>query len=324
MSAGGKQRPVVTVVTPVFNEAENLPRYEQAVRDTLLSCPDVDFEVLFVEDGSTDGSWQGIADICRRDRRFRGLRLSRNFGSHAALCAGLRQAGGDAVAIVACDLQDPPAVVLEFVRRWREGARIVWGKRRTRADSWWRVRASRSFEALMRRYAMPPGSLFATGSFLLMDRRVLECYRQFPETNRITFALVAWTGFEQAVVEYDRPARLAGTSRWPLRRLIKTAYDAFLSFSHVPFGLVSGLGVALFLLSIPLCIYLVLCYLLGDPKPGWASTMLALTFFFGFHFIFMSIQGEYLSRIYSEAVRRPLYFISETTDEGKEHRRGAA
>jgi dolichol-phosphate mannosyltransferase len=316
-------RPLVTVVTPVFNEVDNLPRFERVVREKLLDHADVEFRVLFVEDGSTDGSWAAIRDVCRRDGRFAGLRLSRNFGSHAALCAGLHRAGGDAVAILACDLQDPPEVVLEFVARWRAGARIVWGKRRTRSDSWWRVRASRFFEGLMRRYAMPAGSRFSTGSFLLMDRRVLDCYRQYRETNRITFALVAWTGFEQATVEYDRQARLAGTSRWPLHKLVRAAYDAFLSFSHVPFGLITGVGVGLFLLSAVLGVYLVLSWLVGDPKPGWVSTMLAVTFFFGMHFIFMSIQGEYLSRIYSEAVRRPLYFVSETTEE-EAGARGAA
>jgi dolichol-phosphate mannosyltransferase len=324
MASSPSKRPLVTVVTPVFNEIDNLPRFEQAVREQLLDCPDVDFEVLFVEDGSKDDSWQAIQDVCRRDRRFRALRLSRNFGSHAALCAGLQHARGDAVAILACDLQDPPEVVLQFVQQWRAGARIVWGKRRTRADSWWRVRASRFFEGLMRRYAMPPGSRFTTGSFLLMDRRVLECYRQYQETNRITFALVAWTGFDQETVEYDRQARLAGTSRWPLHKLVRAAYDAFLSFSHVPFGLITGVGVGLFLLSAVLGVYLVLSWLLGDPKPGWVSTMLAVTFFFGMHFIFMSIQGEYLSRIYSEAVRRPVYFVSETSEQEHAGSRDAA
>jgi glycosyltransferase involved in cell wall biosynthesis len=324
MATAAQRRPVVTVVTPVFNEIANLPRYEVQVREKLLSCPDIDFRVLFVDDGSRDGSWQQIQEQSRRDRRIRGLRLSRNFGSHVALRAGLHHAEGDAVVILACDLQDPPEVVLEFVRCWQAGARIVWGKRRGRADSWWRVRASHFFEALLRRYAMPAGSRFTTGSFLLMDRAVLACYRQFHDTNPITFALVAWTGFEQAVVEYDRAARLAGHSKWSLHHLVKTAFDAFLSFSRVPFGLVSAVGVSLFLLSIVLGVYVLLSWLTGDPKPGWVSLMLALTSFFGLHFIFTSIQGEYLSRIYSQAVNRPLYFISERTELTEELSRDAA
>jgi dolichol-phosphate mannosyltransferase len=314
MATARTRRPVVTIVTPVFNESQNLPRYERDVRDKLLACTDIAFEVLFVEDGSRDGSWQAIQAICQRDRRFRGLRLSRNFGSHVALCAGLQHADGDAVVVLACDLQDPPEVVLEFVRRWQAGARIVWGKRRSRADAGWRVLTSRLFEGMLRHYALPRGSLFATGTFLLLDRKVVLCYREFQETNRITFALVAWTGFEQDVVEYDRQARQAGKSAWKLKHMIKAGYDAFLSFSKVPFGLVTGVGIFLFLLSIPLTLYLILCYLTGDPKPGWVSIMLCLALFFGIQFIFMSIQGEYLSRIYSEAVRRPLFFISNSTD----------
>src|SRR5262249_62022069 len=160
-------------------------------------------------------------------------RLSRNFGSHVALSAGLMHAEGDAVALLACDLQDPPEVVFDFAARWREGARIVWGKRRTRADKAWRVAASKFFEWLTRRYAMPRGSQFTTGSFLLMDRKVLECFRQFQECNRITFALVAWTGFDQATVEYDRQPRRAGKSSWNWRGMLKAAYDTFLAFSKV-------------------------------------------------------------------------------------------
>jgi glycosyltransferase involved in cell wall biosynthesis len=318
------KRPTVVVLTPVFNEAGNLSRYEKTVREVLMSRPDVDFQVLFVEDGSRDESWNMIEQICGRDSRFRGLRLSRNFGPHAALCAGLHHVDGDAVVILACDLQDPPEVVLEFVERWRQGAKIVWGKRRSRADSRWRKSASGFFEWLLRRYAMPPGSLFATGSFLLMDRKVLDCYRQFQEGNRITFALVAWTGFDQAVVEYDRLARQAGTSSWGLGKMVRAAYGTFLSFSRVPFGLVTALGVSLFLFSIVFSVYLVWCYMTGDPKPGWVSTLLVMSFFFGMQFIFMSVQGEYLSRIYAESVRRPLYFISDQTKAAEVQSREAA
>ncbi|MFO0968017.1 MAG: glycosyltransferase family 2 protein [Gemmataceae bacterium] len=326
MASAKAKRPIVTVITPVFNETGNLARYEQSVSETLLQCPDIDFRVLFVDDGSSDGSWKMIQEMCARDSRFQGMRLSRNFGPHAALCAGLQHADGDAVAILACDLQDPPDVVLDFVARWRQGAKIVWGKRRTRTDSWWRKKASAFFEGMLRRYAMPPGSLFTTGSFLLMDRKVLECYKKFQEGNRITFALVAWTGFDQAVVEYDRKARQAGKSSWGLSRLVKAAYDAFLSFSRVPFGALTALGVGLFLCSIVLSIYLVLCYISGDPKPGWVSIMLVLSFFFGMHFVFMSVQGEYLARIYSESVRRPMYLISDQTapDAAEEPTREAA
>jgi dolichol-phosphate mannosyltransferase len=317
-----RPRPAITIVTPVFNEAENLLPYEQAVREQLMSHPDFEFRVLFVEDGSRDRSWDIICQISQRDQRFQGLRLSRNFGSHIALSAGLHHATGDAVAILACDLQDPPAVVLEFAQKWQRGAHIVWGKRRSRADPAWRVATSRFFEWLTRRYAMPRGSQFTTGSFFLMDRKVLEGFHQFRERNRVTFALVAWTGFEQATVEYDRQPRRAGVSSWKWRNLLKTAYDTFLAFSKLPFGVMTAVGAAMFLLSIPFSIYLVLCYVTGNPQPGWTSIMLALVMFFGLQFMFMSLLGEYLSRIFSEVVQRPLFFVSERTALVKEANRG--
>ena len=314
----------VTVVTPVFNEEQTLSTYAERVRTTLFNQTDHDVRVLLVDDGSRDQSWSLIQDICRRDSRFQGLRLSRNFGSHAALAAGLHHATGDVVAILACDLQDPPEVVLQFLDEWRGGAQIVWGRRRTRADARWRIWASQTFDILTRRYAMPSGSKFTTGSFLLMDRRVLECYRQFHERRRVTFALVAWTGFRQAVVDYDRQARVAGQSAWKLKQLVSSAYDTFLGFSRVPFGFMTAIGAGMFFLSIPACLYLLWCYVTGNPQPGWTSLMMALTMLFGLQFMFMSVLGEYLSRIYCEAVGRPLYFVSQDTCEDQEQVRAAA
>lgn len=324
MNESFPNRRCVTIVTPVFNEAESLAAYEQRVRSVLFERAEDDVTVLLVDDGSRDGSWEMIEAMCRRDSRFRGLRLSRNFGSHAALAAGLHHATGDAVAILACDLQDPPEVVRQFLDEWHGGAQIVWGRRRTRVDSTWRVWASQAFDNLTRRYAMPAGSKFTTGSFLLMDRRVLECYRQFRERKRVTFALVAWTGFRQAVVDYDRQARVAGQSAWKLKHLISAAYDTFLGFSKVPFGFMTAIGAGMFCLSIPICIYLLWCYVTGNPQPGWTSLMMALVMFFGLQFMFMSMLGEYLSRIYCEAVDRPLYFVSDETTRDQESDRAVA
>lgn len=314
----------VTVVTPVFNEEQTLANFESRVRATLLDRDDYAVRVLLVDDGSRDRSWELIEDICRRDSRFEGIRLSRNFGAHAALAAGLQHAQGDVLAILACDLQDPPEIVLEFLEQWRKGAQIVWGRRRTRADSAWRVWASLCFAELTRRYAMPAGSQFTTGSFLLMDRRVVECYRQFSERKRVTFALVAWTGFRQAVVDYDRQARVGGQSAWKLKDLCGAAYDTFLGFSKVPFGLMTVIGAGMFLLGIPVCGYLLWCYTTGNPQPGWTSLMMALVMCFGLQFMFMSVLGEYLSRIYCEAVGRPLYFVSQSTCDDQALSRDAA
>jgi dolichol-phosphate mannosyltransferase len=306
----------VLILTPVYNEAQGLPYYERRVREVLLDRDDCEFRVLFIDDGSRDGSWQAIGEISRRDGRFQGLRLSRNYGSHIALSAGLAVADADCVVTLACDLQDPPEVVLDFVAAWRRGAHVVWGKRRTRGDSPWRILASNLFHALLRRFAMPRGSKFTTGSFLLADRRVVECVRQFGEQNRIVFALVAWTGFEEAVVEYDRRQRLTGRSRWTLSRLIKTAYDALIGFSSLPIRVMTVLGCGAFLVTALLAVYLVYSWAVGHPFPGWTSIMLGIALFFGIQFLLMGLSGEYLHRIYLESVKRPLYFVADRTGNG--------
>jgi glycosyltransferase involved in cell wall biosynthesis len=306
-------RPRITVVTAVFNEEESLPLYEHSVRQILLSHSDYNFEVLFVDDGSRDRSWEIICGICRRDPRFRGIRLSRNFGEHIAASAGFAHVDGDAVATLACDLQDPPEVILQFLAKWRAGARIVWGCRRTRADPAWRRLTSNIFLRLICRFAMPSGSKMTTGGFILIDHAVLDSLLEFEERSRVVFALVAWTGFDQATVDYDRQARVAGRSGWRFSGMIKAMYDVFIGFSFVPVRLMTLSGIAMFLLSMIWASYMVINWLTSHPLPGWSSIMLALALLFGFQFLLMGIAGEYLYRIYTEVVHRPLYLISEKT-----------
>ncbi len=314
--AGGKPR--VAIITPVFDEESALPAYEEAVTRELLDRRDIDFHVLFVDDGSGDESWVLIEDICRRNPRFRGVRLSRNFGSHVALSAGFDHAKGHAMATLACDLQDPPAVVLEFVERWKAGADIVWGQRRSRDDTGLRAKLSTLFFSLVRRYAMPKGSKFTTGSFLLVDARVADCFRRFREHNRVTFALIAWTGFNQDVVSYDRVARTAGKSKWTFGRMLKTAYDAFIGFSQMPGRLITTVGTATFLLSVVALVYLLVTYLVTNVTPGWTGVMMSITLFFGVLFLMIGLMAEYLQRIFVESTARPLYFISKDTEPLKE------
>jgi glycosyltransferase involved in cell wall biosynthesis len=303
-------RPQVTVITPVYNEEEGLEAYYCSVTETLISRDDCDYRVLLVDDGSSDRSWDIIEDICARSPRFQALRLSRNFGSHAAISAGIDHAAGDAVATLACDLQDSPGVILEFVKKWRRGAQIVWGHRRSRADNGWQATASRVFFHLVQRYAMPRGSKFTTGSFLLIDRAVVEALRQFRELNRITFALVAWTGFSQDIVEYDRLARIHGATGWTFGRKLKAMYDTFIGFSELPARMITIIGVAMWIFSLLLGVYLLAEYLIQSVTPGWTGIMLALTTFSGLLFLILGVIGEYLHRIYLEVTQRPIYLVS--------------
>ncbi|HTI41955.1 MAG TPA: glycosyltransferase family 2 protein [Vicinamibacterales bacterium] len=307
-------RPIVVLLTPVYNESAGLDAYESGVTRTLLSRSDCDVRVLFIEDGSSDDSWRKICAIAARDPRFRGIRLSRNYGSHIALSAGFANIGeADAVATLACDLQDPPEVVAQFIDRWKAGADIVWGKRVSRDEPFIRIMTSRLFESLIRRHAMPSRSRFTTGSFLLVDRKVADCFAQFQEHNRVTFALVAWTGFREEVVEYQRQRRRTGRSGWTYGRMVKTMYDTFIGFSQTPIRLMTVTGGVVSLLTIPMAAYLLYHRIVGHPILGWTSTMLPMTLFFGLQFLMMGIVGEYLYRIYAEVVRRPLYFVSDAT-----------
>jgi glycosyltransferase involved in cell wall biosynthesis len=307
--------PTVQILTPLYNEEKCFDIYVETVERILLSRPDVDYRCLLVDDGSTDGTWELIQQQCRASPRFRGLRLSRNFGAHTAETAGLDLCDADAVAILSADLQDPPEAILSFVEAWRQGADVVFGCRRMREDSRWRVLTSKMFEVLLRRFAMPHGSKFATGGFLLMDRKVVECVRQMREANRLIFGLVAWTGFRQTVVEYDRQRRAAGRSAWSIGRMVKSMYDGLIGFSATIPRAVTLLGAFFSLIGFIAALYFLLNAVFFATLPGWSTIMVVMSLFFGIVLLILGMICEYLLRIYVETTRRPLYFIAADTDD---------
>jgi dolichol-phosphate mannosyltransferase len=280
--------PVVQLLTPLYNEEKCFETYVEVVESVLIARTDIEYRCLLVDDGSTDKTWELIQQQCEASPRFRGLRLSRNFGAHTAETAGLDLCDADAVVILSADLQDPPEVILSFVEAWRQGADVVFGRRRTREDSRWRILASKTFEALLRRFAMPKGSKFATGGFLLMDRRVVECVRQMREANRLTFGLVAWTGFRQAVVDYDRGRRAAGRSAWSVGRMVKSMYDGLIGFSGTIPRAVTLLGAVFSLIGFIAAIYFLLNAVFFSPLPGWSTIMVVMCLFFGIVFLFLA------------------------------------
>ena len=310
-NTGRKKR--ITVITPVYMEEASLSIYANAVEEILFVNTEYDIQVLFVDDGSRDRSWKIIEELCNRNSRFKGLRLSRNFGPHIALCAGFEAADGDAIATLACDLQDPPETILKFLEKWKEGANIVWGRRLSRKDGILRSIATHVFMRILRAYAMPADSQFSTGSFFLIDQKIKDCLIRFQEQNRITFALVAWTGFNQSVVEYYRAERKAGRSGWTLTKLLKAMYDTFLGFSTIPLRVMKLISMFAFILASALTLLVCYWYWKGVKVEGWTSTMLTISIFFSLQFFIMSVVGEYLYRIYIEVVRRPLYLISPKT-----------
>jgi glycosyltransferase involved in cell wall biosynthesis len=307
------EHPLLVVVTPVFNEAMLLEIYAAEVKRVLLERSDIEARVILVDDGSSDDSWKVICRLVKADNRFSAVRLSRNFGAHVALAAGFDHVSNDAdlIATLACDLQDPPETIIKFLEEWRRGANIVWGARQSRSEGPWRRAASRLLEIGLRRYAMPRHSRFQTGSFFLIERIVLDSVRQFREQARVTFALVAWTGFDQSIVGYDRRMRVGGRSGWTFGQMLNTAYDVFIGFSPVPAKVLTAFGFVMLITSIVAVFYLVFTWLVHDVQVGWTGLMATMTLCFGLLFLMIGISFEYLYRIFVETKNRPLYFVSQ-------------
>lgn len=300
-----------TAVIACLDEEETVGTCYERV-SAVLDSEFEDWEIIFVDDGSTDRTFALIKELRGRDPRVKAVRLSRNFGSHVAIAAGLDQASGEVAVVLAADLQDPPEVIPQFVARWREGYEIVWGARETRADPLMRRVLAKFFYGLVRRFALPGIPKSGTGSFCLIDRTVVEAFRRFEERNRLTFGIISWTGFAQSEVPFDRAPRLAGKSKWSPAALVKAAVDTFVSFSYAPLRLISFAGVALSLLAFGFVIYVIVDYLAnGTALRGWPSLMGAIMFFGGIQLFMLGVVGEYIWRIAEDSKSRPLYIARE-------------
>jgi len=306
-------RPLVAIVVPVFNERDNLRPFHDAAAAVIASMPDYDWEFMFVDDGSRDGSFDVLRELRAADPRVRALRFPRNFGSHVAIAAGIDYCRGDAAIVMAADLQDPPALIADFVDRWRGGYDVVWGARTGRDESALRAYGMSLFYRLVRRFAIPTYPEGGTGSFCLISRPVIDAFRQCQERNRLTFGLVAWSGFRETSVPYHRPRRLIGSSSWTLRRMVKAALDTFISFSSLPIRTISLLGLLVSALSFVFGAYVFVNQIFfGTRVMGWTSVMLAVLMLGGVQLLMIGVLGEYLQRILDEARARPLYLIERT------------
>jgi glycosyltransferase involved in cell wall biosynthesis len=306
-------RPIIAIVVPVHNERDNLRQFYDAVTDVMQSQAEYDWEFVFVDDGSSDGSFEIVNSLRGSDDRVRALRFPRNFGSHIAIAAGIDYCHGDAAIIMAADLQDPPALIQAFISRWRDGFDVVWGARTGRDDGRVRSWAMSVFYRLVRRFAIPTYPKGGTGSFCLISKPVIDAFRQCSERNRLTFGLIAWGGFRETAVPYHRPRRLVGSSSWTVRRMMKSAIDTFVSFSFLPIRAISFLGLVVSGLSFLFGFYVLMNRLLfGTRLEGWSAVMLAVLVLGGVQLVMIGVLGEYLWRILDEARARPLYIIERT------------
>jgi polyisoprenyl-phosphate glycosyltransferase len=304
---------LVSLIVPVFNEEANLGRFHETVGGFMRQIPDCSWEFIFVDDGSRDQSFATIERLRSLDARVNALRFTRNFGSHVAIAAGFDHCRGDCAVIMAADLQDPPECLPQFLAGWRDGFEIVWGARTGRDESLLRRWLARAFYAAVRRFAIPGYPKGGTGSFCLVDRKVIDTFRQFPERNRLTFGLIAWSGFRQTEVPYHRPSRTAGTSAWTTARMIKSAIDTFVSFSFLPIRTMSYVGLFVSAVSFVFGAYVLASKLVyGTVVEGWASVMLVVLFLGGVQLTMTGVLGEYLWRVLDETRGRPLYVVDRT------------
>jgi len=301
----------LSVVVPVYNEETNIQPFYEAVT-TVLDQLDIQAEIVFVDDGSQDRSYEIICGLAHVDSRVKCLRFSRNFGSHAAILAGFRWATGDAAVMISVDLQDPPELIPELVHRWQQGFQVVWAVREGRDDPLTKKVFATAFYKLLRRIALPDYP--ATGmDFGLLDRRVLEQLRTLNELNHFITGMVVWLGFHQTQVPYYRRSRHSGQSKWPIGKRVKNALDAIVSFSFLPIRFISYTGLLVSIVSFLYASLLVIRRaVFGLGSPGWASVMVAVLFLGGVQLVMLGILGEYIWRGTEQARGRPQYVIMES------------
>lgn len=311
MDRGAGSRRMLSIVIPAKDEAGNIDALTARLRPVLDALP-VPSEVIFVDDGSRDGTAERIRACRREDRRIKLLGLSRNFGKDIAIAAGLRHASGQAVVVMDADLQHPPEVLHDLVARWREGAELVYAQRRDRAyQSPAKRWSSQLFYRLFARIGeidLPQG----VGDFALFDRKVVRALNAMPERTRFAKGLYAWVGFRQCGVPFDIAERHSGRTSWSLWKLWLFALDGLTAFSTMPLRVWSYVGLAVSALALVFGIWIMLkTLILGVEVPGYPSLMVAVSLFAGIQLITLGVLGEYLGRIFTEVKRRPLYLVRE-------------
>lgn len=332
-------REQLTVVVAAYNEADVLPVLHARIVAVLdrLAADGVAASLLYVDDGSRDGTWAAMGELAARDARVSRLRLSRNFGKEAALTAGLDLVEAGAAVILDADGQDPPELIPEFVARWREGYDDVYGTRLEREGETWLKRASaHAFYRVMQRLSKTPIPV-DTGDFRLLSPRALAALRQVRERHRFMKGLFGWIGYERVAVPYQRDARLGGRSKFNFWRLWNFALEGVTSFSTAPLRLATYVGVGAALLAFGYGLWIVVKALIwGDPVAGWPTMMSVILFLGGAQLIALGVIGEYLGRLYEESKQRPLYLVdawlpapgvssgAPTQAEGRGHDHGQA
>jgi len=299
----------VSIVAPCFNEDETIGEFHRRARAAAVTAAAGDFEIVLVDDGSTDRSWQVISDLAARDSHVVGVRLRRNFGQQMAVMAGLQAARGDRVLLIDADLQDPPELLADMMKLMDGGAEVVYGKRAERAGETLFKRATAAvFHRILRALSsvdIPVDS----GDFRLMTRRVVDIFLSMPEQHRYTRGLVSWIGGSQVAISYARDPRFAGETKYPLSKMARFAIDALTSFSIKPLRLATWLGFLSAFFAFGLMAYSSVRWAMGEVVDGWTSLIMTVAAFSAVQLIVLGILGEYVGRLILESKHRPLFIV---------------
>lgn len=303
---------LLSVIIPCYNEEEVIGETVKQLQAVCLELPDMDVELIFVDDGSQDRTRELLKGFAAEGNRIKVIAFARNFGHQIAVTAGIDAANGDAVVLIDADLQDPPEVIHQMLSRWREGFDVVYGTRTERpGESALKLATARGFYRLLNKLSDVPIPL-DTGDFRLMSRSVVDTLRAMPERDRFVRGMVSWAGFRQTALPYRRAERFAGKSKYPLRKMLRFATDGILSFSTKPLQVSVALGMFSSALAfIGISYALILRIFTNIWVEGWTALMIAVLFIGGVQLISVGILGEYVGRIYNEIKQRPLYVVQE-------------
>jgi polyisoprenyl-phosphate glycosyltransferase len=307
----------LSIVVPCYNEEEVISELYQRATRVCKSLKEK-YELILVNDGSNDRTWYLIYELANKDSNVVGVTLTRNHGHQLALSAGLSICNGERIFIIDADLQDPPELLPEMMRLMDEGADVVYGKRtKRRGETWLKKFTAASFYRLLN-FLTDIDIPTDTGDFRLISRRVLEVLIAMPEHHRFIRGMVSWTGFKHIALKYERDERFAGKTKYPLKKMIRFAFDAITSFSIRPLKLASSLGILFAVLGLIGLIYALVSWISGSTVPGWTSVIITSMILGSAQLLVLGIFGEYLGRLYIETKRRPLYIIDRIVSQERE------
>jgi polyisoprenyl-phosphate glycosyltransferase len=308
-------KPTYSIIAPIFNERENLPELYRRVK-TVMESTGEPWELLLIDDGSLDGSTGYIRELADADENIRPVIFARNFGHQLAVTAGMDYSRGQAVVIIDSDLQDPPEVILDMIAKWKEGYEVVYAVREEReGETWFKELTASLFYRMINKITSVPIPV-DTGDFRLMDRKVVDVLNSMREHHRFIRGMSVWVGFRQTGVKYKRAARFAGSTKYPLKKMVRFASDAITGFSYLPLQIATYMGfisAGISILAIPIVIAV---RLWGSQEPllGQATTLIVVLFLGGVQLISLGILGEYIGRLYEQTKGRPLYIVREAPD----------